>query len=78
MHCREPMIRRSVLGFAVLSLSSMLGSIAACSTETIINSAPAAEEISVRGMSGWRRGASREPTSIKSVRCPRARINPAT
>ncbi len=44
MHCREPMIRRSVLGLAVLSLSSMLGSIAACSTETIINSAPAAEE----------------------------------
>ena len=44
MHRRGPMIRRSVLGLAALSFSSILGTIAACGSETIIKSAPAPEE----------------------------------
>ncbi len=40
MHCRAAMIRRSTFGLALLSFSTILGSIAACSNETIIQAAP--------------------------------------
>ncbi len=40
MQCRAAMIRRSTFGLALLSLSTIFGSIAACSNETIIQAAP--------------------------------------